>query len=164
MNTKKTAVMGLCIALAMIMSYIETLFPLNFAVPGIKMGLANIVIIFILYKVGLKEAFIVSIIRVILVSLLFGNVMSMAYGLSGAFLSLLLMSILKKADTFSVVGVSVVGAISHNAGQIIIAIIVMGAKEIAYYLPALCISGTVTGILIGIVSSIVVNRIKKIQR
>lgn len=156
--------MGLCIALAMIMSYIESLFPLNFAVPGIKMGLANIVIVFVLYRMGLKEAIVISLIRVFLVSLLFGNVMSMAYSISGAVCSLAVMVLLKKTDRFSTIGVSVAGGVMHNFGQIIMAIIIMGAKQIIFYLPALCITGTITGILIGIVSSIVIKRIKRIYR
>ena len=137
MKTKKVAMLGLCIALAMIMSYIEVLVPLSFAVPGIKMGLANIVIIFVLYKIGTKEAILVSLIRVILVSLLFSNVMAMAYSIAGAVLSLGVMWILKKTDKFSVIGVSVAGGIMHNVGQIIMAVILLGTKQIALYLPVL---------------------------
>ena len=159
MKVKKVATLGLCVALAMIMSYIESLFPLNFAVPGIKMGLANIVIIF---RVGFGAACAVSLIRVFLVSLLFGNVMMMAYSIAGAVLSLGLMFLLKKSGKFSVVGVSIAGGVAHNAGQIIMAIILLGAKQIAYYLPVLAVTGTVTGVLIGIASSIVIKRVKRI--
>ncbi len=162
MKVKNVAVLGLCVALAMIMSYIESLFPLNFAVPGIKMGLANIVIIFLLYRVGFGAACIVSAIRVFLVSLLFGNVMMMAYSLAGAALSLALMLMLKKSGKFSVIGVSIAGGVAHNAGQIIMAIILLGARQIAYYLPVLVITGTVTGVLIGIAASVVIKRIKHI--
>lgn len=162
MKVKNVAVLGLCVALAMIMSYIESLFPLNFAVPGIKMGLANIVIIFLLYRVGFGAACVVSLIRVFLVSLLFGNVMMMAYSLAGAALSLVLMLMLKKNGKFSVIGVSIAGGVAHNAGQIIMAIILLGAKQIAYYLPVLVITGTATGVLIGIAASVVIKRIKHI--
>lgn len=162
MKVKNVAVLGLCVALAMIMSYIESLFPLNFAVPGIKMGLANIVIIFLLYRVGFGAACVVSLIRVFLVSLLFGNVMMMAYSLAGAALSLALMLMLKKSGKFSVIGVSIAGGVAHNAGQIIMAIILLGAKQIAYYLPVLVITGTATGVLIGIAASVVIKRIKHI--
>ncbi len=155
--------LGLSIALAMIMSYIEVLVPLSFAVPGIKMGLANIVIIFVLYKIGTKEAILVSLIRVFLVSLLFSNVMAMWYSLAGAVLSLGIMWILKKTDKFSVVGVSIAGGIMHNVGQIIMAVIVLGTEQIALYLPVLVITGTVTGVVIGIVSGLVINRFKKIR-
>ena len=163
MKTKKVAMLGLTIALAMIMSYIEVLVPLSFAVPGIKMGLANIVIIFVLYKFGIKEAALVSLIRVILVSLLFSNVMAMWYSLAGAVLSLSVMWVLKKIDKFSVIGVSVAGGVMHNVGQIIMAIILFGAEQIALYLPVLIITGTVTGIVIGIVSGLVINRFKNIR-
>ena len=155
--------LGLTIALAMIMSYIEALVPLSFAVPGIKMGLANIVIIFVLYKIGTKEAILVSIIRVILVSLLFSNIMAMAYSIAGAVLSLSIMCILKKTDKFSCVGVSIAGGIMHNVGQIIMAVILLGTEQIALYLPVLIITGSVTGVVIGIVSGLVINRFKNIR-
>lgn len=163
MKTKKVAMLGLTIALAMIMSYIEALVPLSFAVPGIKMGLANIVIIFLLYRFGMKEAILVSIIRVILVSLLFSNVMAMWYSLAGAALSLSVMWVLKKIDKFSVIGVSVAGGIMHNVGQIIMAVILLGTEQIALYLPVLIITGTATGVIIGIVSGLVINRFKSIR-
>ena len=163
MKTKKVAMLGLTIALAMIMSYIEALVPLSFAVPGIKMGLANIVIIFLLYRFGMKEAILVSIIRVILVSLLFSNVMAMWYSLAGAVLSLSVMWVLKKIDKFSVIGVSVAGGIMHNVGQIIMAVILLGTEQIALYLPVLIITGTATGVIIGIVSGLVINRFKSIR-
>ena len=162
MKVKKVAVLGLCVALAMIMSYIESLFPLNLAVPGIKMGLANIVIIFLLYRVGFSSACIVSLIRVFLVSMLFGNVMMMAYSIAGAVLSLAVMLVLKKCGKFSVVGVSIAGGVAHNAGQIIMAVILLGTKQIAYYLPVLAVTGTVTGVLIGIAASVVIKRVKHI--
>ena len=163
MKTKKVAMLGLTIALAMIMSYIEALVPLSFAVPGIKMGLANIVIIFVLYKIGTKEAILVSLIRVILVSLLFSNVMAMAYSIAGAVLSLSVMWLLKKTDKFSFVGVSIAGGIMHNVGQIIMAVILLGTEQIALYLPVLIITGTDTGVVIGIVSGLVINRFKTIR-
>ena len=163
MKTKKVATLGLTIALAMIMSYIEALVPLSFTVPGIKMGLANIVIIFVLYKIGTKEAILVSLIRVILVSLLFSNAMAMAYSIAGAVLSLLVMWILKKTDKFSVIGVSVAGGIMHNVGQIIMAVILLGTEQIALYLPVLIITGTATGVVIGIVAGLVINRFKNIR-
>ena len=163
MKTKKVAMLGLTVALAMIMSYIEALVPLSFAVPGIKMGLANIVIIFVLYKIGTKEAILVSLIRVILVSLLFSNVMAMAYSIAGAVLSLSVMWLLKKTDRFSFVGVSIAGGIMHNVGQIIMAVILLGTEQIALYLPVLIITGTATGVVIGIVSGLVINRFKNIR-
>ena len=162
MKVKNIATLGLCITLAMIVSYIESLFPFYSWVPGIKMGLANIVIIFLLYRIGFGAACVVSLIRVFLVSLLFGNVMMMAYSLAGAALSLALMFVLKKSGKFSVIGVSIAGGVAHNAGQIIMAIILLGAKQIAYYLPVLAVTGTVTGVLIGIAASIVIKRVKRV--
>lgn len=155
--------LGLTIALAMIMSYIEVLVPLSFAVPGIKMGLANIVIIFALYKMGTKEAILVSLIRVLLVSLLFSNFMAMAYSVAGAVLSFGIMWILKKSDKFSVVGVSVAGGIMHNVGQILMAMLLLGTEQIALYLPVLLVTGTATGVVIGIVSAIVIKRFDRIS-
>ena len=163
MKTKKVAMLGLTIALAMIMSYIEALVPLSFAVPGIKMGLANIVIIFVLYKIGTKEAILVSLIRVILVSLLFSNVMAMWYSLAGAVLSLAVMWALKKTDKFSVTGVSVAGGIMHNVGQIITAMILLETQQIIVYLPVLLITGTATGVVIGIVAGLVIKRFNNIR-
>ena len=163
MKTKKVAMLGLTIALAMIMSYIEALVPLSFAVPGIKMGLANIVIIFVLYKIGTKEAILVSLIRVILVSLLFSNVMAMWYSLAGAVLSLAVMWALKKTDKFSVTGVSVAGGIMHNVGQILTAMILLETQQIIVYLPVLLITGTATGIVIGIVAGLVIKRFNNIR-
>lgn len=161
-KTKKIALLGLTVSLAMIMSYIEVLFPMSFAVPGIKMGLANIVIVFVLYRMSLKDACAVSLIRVFLVALLFGNTMSLAYSLAGAVLSLALMALLKKTEKFSVVGVSISGGVMHNAGQILMAVILMGTAQIAYYLPVLIITGTITGVGIGLVAALVIDRVKKI--
>lgn len=163
MKTKKVAMLGLTIALAMIMSYIEALIPLSFAVPGIKMGLANIVIIFTLYKIGTKEAILVSLIRVFLVSLLFSNAMAMAYSIAGALLSLSVMWLLKKTDKFSCIGVSVAGGVMHNVGQIIMAVILLGSEQIMLYLPVLIVTGTVTGVVIGIISGILIKRFNKIS-
>ncbi len=150
-KTKKIAFVGFMASLAMILSYIELLIPPIFtSLPGIKMGLPNIVIIFTLYKFGIKEASAVSFVRLVCVSLLFGNAMIFAYSLAGAFLSLTLMSVLKKLDLFSPLGVSVVGGISHNAGQTIVAILLLERVEIGYYMLALTVSGTVAGILVGL--------------
>ena len=161
MNAKKLTLLSLFCALAMIMSYLESLIPLPLPF-GIKVGLPNIIIIFILYKIGEKEAIAVSLVRVLLVSLLFGNALSLAYSVAGALLSLTLMIILKKIGIFSTIGVSVVGGISHNAGQIIVACIVMETIEISYYLPILAISGIVAGVCVGIAGNLLIDKIKKI--
>ena len=160
-KTKKLTVLALLSAAALIFAYVESLFPpLVASIPGIKMGLPNIAIIFTLYKFGVKEAFVVSFIRLIFVSLLFGNIMSFWYSLAGAVLSLSVMAILKKLDLFSLAGISVAGGVLHNLGQILVAIILTGVGEIAYYMIFLAISGTISGILIGLVSAFIIKRIK----
>ena len=162
MKTKRLALLGLFTALAMILSYLEALMPIPLPVPGIKVGFPNIIILFILYRFGMKSAITVSAVRVLLVSLLFGNTLSLAYSLAGAVLSLLVMIILKKTDLFSTLGVSVVGGIFHNAGQIIVACILMSTAEISYYMPILIITGTVAGIVVGIASHLLIKKTEKI--
>lgn len=161
MKTKKVAFLGLTIALAMILSFVESQIPALVAIPGIKVGLPNIVMVFLLYRVGWKEMVTVSILRIFLVSLLFGNIQMMTFSLAGAVLSLSGMILLKKSNWFSAVTVSIVGGILHNVGQIIAACLWTGTEEIAYYLPALFISGTIAGTIIGIVSGLLVKRLEK---
>lgn len=157
MKAKQITTLSLLCTLAMIMSYLESLVPLPLPF-GIKVGLPNIIIIFILYRIGTKEAIIVSLIRVLLVSLLFGSALSLAYSFTGAILSISLMIILKATKQFSAIGVSVVGGIAHNAGQIIVACVVMDTAQIAYYLPVLAISGTIAGVLVGILGNILTKK------
>ena len=157
MRNKKIATSALMIALAMILSFVESQIPSFFPIPGIKLGLANIAVIFALYRLSIKDAIVVSLIRVVVVSTLFGTSLTLAYSLSGA---VLIMVLLKKSDRFSIVGVSVAGGISHNIGQIIMAIILMHNSVISYYLPFLIISGIVTGVVIGLVSAKIVERVK----
>ena len=161
MTTKRIARYGLLIALALILSYVESLLPVFVAVPGVKMGLPNIVIMFALYSLGVKDAAIISQIRVVLAGALFGSVFSMLYSAAGAVLSLAVMAVLLKTKRFSPVGVSVAGGVAHNAGQIIVAILVTETAQLIYYLPVLCISGIAAGILIGVVSGIIINRLQK---
>lgn len=163
MKTKKVAFLGMCIALSMILSFVESQIPPLAAVPGVKMGLPNIVMVFMLYKVGAKETAIVSILRVILVGILFGTPLSMIYSLAGATLSLIGMILLKKTNLFAHVTVSVAGGILHNIGQIATACMVMETAQIAYYLPVLFISGTVAGILIGLTAAMILKRLDKMK-
>lgn len=163
-TTKKTVYLGMMTAVALILSYVESLFPpLISAVPGIKMGLPNIVIIFILYRFGLKEAAAVSAVRVFAVALLFGNAMSLAYSVAGALLSLLLMALMKKIGKFSAVGVSVVGGVAHNLGQVLTAMILLDTAQIGYYMIVLAVSGTVAGVFIGIAGSLMLKYLKNIK-
>ena len=159
-QSKKIAFLGLCAGVALVLAYVEALLPpLYAAVPGIKLGLPNIAIIFILYRFGLREAAVVSFIRIVAVALLFGNPMTFAYSVAGAFLSLLVMTILRKLDLFSIVGVSVAGAVFHNVGQILTAMVLLGTAELGYYLIVLAITGTVSGILIGLCGGYAVRRV-----
>ncbi|MGN0850067.1 MAG: Gx transporter family protein [Candidatus Ornithospirochaeta sp.] len=153
--------MGLLTALALILSYVESLIPAFVAVPGVKMGLANIVVVFALYTLGPGEAAIVSIIRVLLSSLLFGSILSLSYSAAGAVISLLSMIILMKTKIFGVTSVSVTGGVFHNLGQILVACLVLETDVLLYYLPVLILSGTITGAVIGIASSIVIKRLQK---
>ena len=160
METRKIARMGLLVALSMILSYVESLIPAFVAVPGVKVGLANIVVIFALYTLGPIEALIVSLLRVILSSFLFGSVLSLLYSLSGALLSLGGMILMKKLKIFSTTVVSVTGGVLHNVGQILVACLVLETDVLLYYLPALILSGVITGAVIGIIASLVIKRLE----
>lgn len=154
------AICGVLTALAMIFSYIESLIPIPLPVPGIKLGVANIAIITVMYAVGVKEALIINSIRITLTAILFGNLNSFIFSMAGGMLSILVMIILMKTKQFSMTGVSVAGGVAHNIGQIIAAILVMGSSAIVYYLPVLMISGIVTGVIVGIVGAMVTRRVK----
>lgn len=163
MKTKKLTSLALCACVALILSYIESLLPPLFsAVQGVKMGLANIMIIFALYRYGWRAAGAVSITRIVLSALLFGNAWSLAYSICGGALSLLLMAILKKTDRFSYVGVSIVGGISHNAGQVLLAMIALKTREIGFYMIILSFSGIVSGILVGLAAALMLKYVKKV--
>ena len=159
---RNIALYGVITAVALILSYIEALIPFSVAIPGIKIGLANIAVVFALYKLNASAAWSISGVRVVLVALLFGNVMTLAYSICGAVFSLLVMMGLKHIGKFGYVGVSVGGGIAHNIGQILCAAMLLGTKQIMYYLPVLIISGTISGIAIGIVSGLLVSRIKRV--
>ena len=153
LNAKKIAFLGAMAALSLILSYVESLLPPVWsAVPGIKMGLPNIIIIFLLYRFSLKSAAAVSVVRLALSALLFGSVVTLWYSLAGAVLSLAVMVLLKKTKLFSRVGVSIAGGVSHNLGQILVAILLLGTKEIGYYMIILAFTGTVAGIIVGLLS------------
>lgn len=157
----KIAFLGLCTAVAMVFAWVESLLPpLMAAVPGIKLGLPNIAIIFILYRFGWKEAAAVSFVRIVAVSLLFGNPMTFAYSVAGGLLSLLVMTLLQKLDFLSTVGVSVAGGVFHNVGQILMAMLLLGTAELGYYLIILAVTGTVSGIFVGLCGSFAVRRVQ----
>ena len=159
----RVAHFGVYTALALIFSYVETLIPINFGIPGVKLGLANLIIVVALYKMSLKEAYILSIVRVVLSGFIFANLFSIIYSLAGGLLSLSVMALLKKTNQFSVIGISMAGGVFHNVGQLIMAIIVLESFNIAYYFPVLIISGVVTGLLIGIISNEMLKRLHKLS-
>lgn len=157
--TRKTAFLGLFSALAIIFGYVETLLPVFTGIPGIKLGLANLAVLFILVRYSIKEAFLVSVIRILVIGFLFGNMFSILYSLAGAGLSLLVMSLLKRSGHFSVFGISMAGGISHNIGQLLVAMAIVENLNLIYYAPALLLSGTATGLLIGFLTGEVNRRI-----
>ena len=123
------------VALAMIFSYVETLIPINFGIPGVKLGLANLVIVIALYKMKLTEVYLLSVVRVLLSGFIFGNYFSIIYSLAGGLLSLTVMALLKKSKGFSVMGISVAGGVFHNVGQLIVAMLVVETFSVGYYFP-----------------------------
>ena len=161
MKAKKIAFLGLSIALAMILSFVESQIPPLAAMPGVKVGLPNLVMVFLLYRVGWKETVTVSIIRIFLTSLLFGNLQVLTFSIAGAVLSLAGMIVLKKTNWFSCITVSIVGGLLHNIGQIVAACLWTQTAQVAFYLPVLLVSGTIAGTVIGLASGIIVKRSEK---
>ena len=159
----RAAYFGVFTALALIFSYVEMLIPIQFGVPGIKLGLANLLIVIMLYKCGPKEALLLSVVRIVLSGFIFGNMFSIIYSLAGGILSLAVMALLKGRGSFSVMGVSIAGGVCHNIGQLAVAMAVVETYRVGYYLPVLLVAGMLTGMLIGIVSNEVLKRIRNIN-
>ena len=155
----KVAYFGVFTALALIFSYVETLIPINFGIPGVKLGLANLIIVIALYKMRLREVYLLSIVRVLLSGFIFGNYFSIIYSLAGGLLSLTVMAVFKRKDGFSIMGISIAGGVFHNVGQLIVAMLVVETFSVAYYVPVLLIAGMITGLLIGIVSNEMLKRL-----
>lgn len=163
MKSSKVAFLGMFAAFAMVLSFVEAQIPPLVAIPGIKLGLPNIAIILILYKIGSKEAITCSCVRIFLTSYLFGSFYSMLYSLAGAALSLTAMILLKKTGKISTVTVSVIGGVCHNIGQIIVACLMTETAQLLYYLPVLIISGVVSGIVIGMIAALTYSKVEKIE-
>lgn len=163
MKIRKIAFLGLSITLAMILSFVESQIPVFTTIPGMKVGLPNLVMVFFLYRVGWKETVIVSLIRAFLVALLFGNLQSLIFSIAGAVLSLTGMILLKKTGLFSSIAVSVTGGVLHNVGQIIAACLWTSTVQIAYYLPALLVSGVCAGIAIGLIAGFLLKRLENVR-
>ena len=157
-KTKRLVLLAMLTAVAMILSYVESLLP-SVGIPGVKMGLANIAVIFALFRFGWKEAAALSLVRAVLVSLLFGSVGAMLYSLAGAVLSLAVMALLRRIDRFSTVGISVAGGVAHNAGQILMAMLILQTKQLLGYLPVLAVSGIAGGVLTGLAAALLIRRI-----
>lgn len=161
MKTSKLTMLGLCAALAMIFSFVESQIPPVVPIPGVKMGLPNIAIIFVLYRVGAKEAYAVNLVRILLTSFLFG-MSHLPYALVGGMLSLTVMVLMKRFTKFSSVSVSVIGGVFHNIGQVAVAYVITETAQLfTYYLPMLLVSGTIAGVVIGVVAGIAVKRLEK---
>lgn len=159
---KKTAYLGLLTAAAMILGYVESLVPVFAGVPGMKLGLPNLAIVMVLYLYSWKEALAVSVVRILGIGLLFGNLFSIAFSMAGGVLSLLCMELARKYLKLGCVGVSMVGGVAHNAGQIAVAAVVVENMRITYYFPVLAVSGTAAGILIGVLGGEMVRRMSGI--
>ena len=131
----RAAYFGVFTALALIFSYVETLIPIHFGIPGVKLGLANLAIVIILYKTDFKEALLLSVTRVILAGFIFGSLFSILYSMAGGVLSLIVMTVMKQRKSFSIIGVSIAGGVSHNIGQLVVAMLVVETYRVGYYLP-----------------------------
>lgn len=160
----RVAFLGMLLGLAFVLAYVESLIPFFIGIYGIKLGLANLVVMIALYNLGNKEAFIIAVARIVLVGFTFGNLFSMLYSLAGGLLSYAVMLLGKKSNFFSMKGVSVLGGIFHNVGQILVAMWVVENEKILFYLPVLIISGVLTGAMIGILSGIITNRVSKVMK
>ena len=159
----RVAYFGVFTALALIFSYVETLIPFHIGIPGVKLGLANLIIVIALYKMSLKETYLLSVVRVVLSGFIFGNYFSIIYSLAGGLLSLTVMALLRKRGGFSILGISIAGGVCHNIGQLAIAMVVVETFSGIYYVPVLLIAGLATGLLIGIAADGMLKRLVNIN-
>lgn len=164
MSAKNISYFGVFTALAVVMGYIERLIPIPVPIPGIKLGLANVIVIIVLYFMGKKQAFFISVVRILISALLFSGFAGFLYSFAGAFLSYFIMLVVKGRTGASIIGVSVLGGIFHNIGQIIMASIVVSNIKIFYYLPVLIFSGVITGIIVGIISKYTLTYLNKVKK
>lgn len=156
----RTAYLGVLTGLALILGYLESLIPIIAGIPGIKLGLANLVVILAIYELGYKEAFLLSVTRIFLSGFLFGNLAMILYSLAGGMLSLGIMEAAKKNGRFSVCGISIFGGVFHNIGQLAMAAVLVENTAVFHYFPVLCISGVVMGFLVGFLAVEVQRRIR----
>ena len=154
--------MGLLLATALILSYVESLIPFFFGVPGMKLGLPNMAIVMALYMFGWKEAIVINVFRIVISGFLFGNMYGILFSLSGAVISFIAMLIIKSTDRFSMTGTSIIGGVFHNIAQILVAAFVVKTNGIIYYMPVLIIAGVITGFINGTIASQVMTHIRRI--
>lgn len=159
----RAAYFGVFTALALMFSYVESLIPFHIGIPGAKLGLANLVIVIVLYKMNVKSAYLLSVTRVVLSGFIFGSMFGILYSLAGGLLSLTVMAVMRRTQGFSVIGVSIAGGVFHNIGQLIVAMIVVESYSASYYLPALLITGLITGLMIGITANEMLKRLVNLQ-
>lgn len=166
MNRKveQIAVVGMFAAFAAILSYIESLISFGFFIPGVKLGLANLAVVTVMYLYGNRNALIVNVIRIFIVGILFTNVFNILFSLAGAVFSFITMTFMKKTNIFSVLGVSVVGGVCHNIGQMLVAMVAIDSYSVIYYMPALLAAGVVTGVVIGVVSATILKYLRVILK
>ena len=162
--TKSLAICSALTALALIFSYVEVLIPFSFGIPGVKLGLANIVVLISIYTLGAKYGLFINLARIALSALLFGNAFSVMYAAAGGLLALTVMLLAKRAGIFSVIGVSMSGGVFHNMGQLATAALVMQTPGIIYYFPVLLIAGMITGIVNGFIATLVLRALKYLKR
>ncbi len=166
-STQKTpiayqiALAALLAALALIFSYIEAIIPFNIGIPGIKLGIANLVILVSLYTLGFRYTLAINIIRILTAGLLFNGFFGAIYSLSGGLLSLLVMAGLKKSSLFSVIGISMAGGVAHNLGQLLIAALIVSNIKLFFYFPVLLFSGLISGIFIGIIAWFILKKLPR---
>lgn len=163
-HTQKTtahavALSALLAALALIFSYIEAILPLSVGIPGVKLGIANLVILTALYLLGFRYAMIINVLRILIAGLLFNGFFGAMYSLAGGVLSLIIMALLKKTHLFSTIGISMAGGVAHNLGQLLVAALIVSTMKLFYYFPVLLFSGMISGILIGILTHLILKKL-----
>lgn len=159
MKSHKIAQIGMLVALAMVFSYLEFLVPVSLGIPGIKLGLSNLVTVFALYQIGIPAAFGIALVRIVLCGITFGSLSTMLYSMAGGMLSFFVMVLLKKTNKFSVYGVSIAGGVCHNIGQLLVAACILQTGLLMYYFPFLLLAGTVAGAAIGFLGGIMLKRL-----
>ena len=157
----RVAQLAVLVALAMALSFVERMIPLPVVFPGVKLGLANLAVLIPLYLMGWREALLISVVRVLLIGELWGSGFSIAYALSGAICSFSMMAIIKRYAKLHVVTVSIIGGLAHNLAQLAVAMTLVGREEFLYYLPIVCISGIISGALIGFIANLLIIRLKQ---